>query len=87
MASLARIKRYHDTIRRQADELTKWNTELETRVTRQVAELERTNRLRHFLSPQLADLVVGDETLLAATAARSSWSSPTSELHALRGNQ
>ena len=66
VASLARIKRFHDTIRRQADELTDWNTELETRVARQVAELERTNRLRHFLSPQLADLVVGDETLLAS---------------------
>ena len=64
VSSLARIKRYHDTIRRQADELTNWNTELETRVARQVAELERTNRLRHFLSPQLADLVVGDENLL-----------------------
>jgi adenylate cyclase len=33
-------------------------------VTQQVAELERTNRLRHFLSPQLADLVVGDENML-----------------------
>ncbi|HKP42912.1 MAG TPA: response regulator [Mycobacterium sp.] len=66
VASLARIKRYHDTIRRQADELAKWNTELETRVARQVAELERTNRLRRFLSPQLADLVVGDETLLGS---------------------
>ena len=64
VVSLARIKRYHDTIRRQADELTEWNTELEARVDRQVAELERTNRLRHFLSPQLADLVVGDESLL-----------------------
>jgi CheY-like chemotaxis protein len=64
VASLARIKRYHDTIRRQADELAKWNTELETRVAQQVAELERTNRLRHFLSPQLADLVVSDESLL-----------------------
>ncbi len=64
VASLARIKRFHDTIRRQADELTRWNTELETRVAQQVAELERTNRLRHFLSPQLADLVVGDESLL-----------------------
>ncbi len=64
VASLARIKRYHDTIRRQADELTAWNTELETRVARQVADLERANRLRHFLSPQLADLVVGDESLL-----------------------
>jgi class 3 adenylate cyclase/CheY-like chemotaxis protein len=64
VASLARIKRYHDTIRRQADELTEWNTELETRVTRQVEELERISRLRRFLSPQLADLVVRDENLL-----------------------
>jgi class 3 adenylate cyclase/CheY-like chemotaxis protein len=66
VASLARIKQYHDTIRSQADELAKWNTELETRVARQVAELERTNRLRRFLSPQLADLVVGDESLLGS---------------------
>jgi len=66
VASLARIKRYHDTIRRQAEELAEWNTELETRVARQVAELERTNRLRRFLSPQLADLVVGDESLLGS---------------------
>ena len=66
VASLARIKRYHDTIRRQADELATWNTELETRVARQVAELERTNRLRRFLSPQLADLVVSDEHLLGS---------------------
>jgi class 3 adenylate cyclase/ActR/RegA family two-component response regulator len=64
VASLARIKRYHDTILRQAGELADWNAELETRVARQVAELERTNRLRHFLSPQLADLVVADESLL-----------------------
>ncbi|TQR88167.1 response regulator [Mycobacterium hodleri] len=64
VASLARIKRYQDTIRRQADELTRWNAELETRVAEQVEELQRTSRLRRFLSPQLADLVVGEETLL-----------------------
>jgi len=64
VASLARIKRYQDTIRRQADELARWNAELETRVAEQVAELQRTSRLRRFLSPQLADLVVGEETLL-----------------------
>jgi adenylate cyclase len=64
VASLARIKRYHDTIRRQAEELAEWNAELETRVATQLEELERTSRLRHFLSPQLADLVVGDEDLL-----------------------
>jgi adenylate cyclase len=64
VASLARIKRYHDTIRRQADELAAWNTELESRVAQQVAELERAHRLRRFLSPQLADLVTDEEHLL-----------------------
>ena len=64
VASLARIKRYHDTVVRQAEELRLWNAELENRVSQQVAELERTRRLRHFLSPQLVDLVVGDEGLL-----------------------
>ena len=64
VASLARIKRYHDTIENQAAELTRWNTDLEQRVAEQVVELERTGRLRRFLSPQLADLVVSDEKLL-----------------------
>ena len=49
VASLARLKRYHDTIEHQAGELARWNAELERRVTQGVAELERTNRLRHFL--------------------------------------
>lgn len=64
VASLARVKRYHDTIRSQAEQLSAWNAELETRVADQVAELERAQRLRRFLSPQLADLVVGDESML-----------------------
>ncbi|BBX67585.1 adenylate/guanylate cyclase domain-containing protein [Mycolicibacterium psychrotolerans] len=64
VSSLARIKRYHDTIRRQAQELAAWNAELEARVAGQVAELERANRLRYFLSPQLADVVLGEESLL-----------------------
>jgi class 3 adenylate cyclase len=64
VASLARIKRYHDTVRRQAAELASWNAELERRVEEQVRELERTHRLRRFLSPQLAELVMGDESLL-----------------------
>ena len=66
VASLARLKRYHDTIEQQAAELVAWNTELERRVTAGIAELERTSRLRHFLSPQLADVVVGDQELLAS---------------------
>jgi adenylate cyclase len=66
VASLARVKRYHDTITRQAEELTRWAQELEARVTAQVGELDRLGRLRRFLSPQLADLVVesGDESVL-----------------------
>ena len=66
VASLARIKRYQDTMRRQAEELTAWNTELESRVSAQVEQLERLSRLRRFLAPQIADLVVesGDESFL-----------------------
>ena len=52
-----RIKRYHDTVERQAAELAKWNRELEDRVGTQVAELQRMGRLRRFLSPQVAESV------------------------------
>jgi len=66
VASLARIKRYQDTIKRQADELAAWNQELEARVSEQVSQIERMGRLRRFLSPQLAELIVdsGDESFL-----------------------
>ncbi|HEX6249267.1 MAG TPA: response regulator [Nocardioidaceae bacterium] len=66
VASLARIKRYQDTVKRQSDELAAWNQELESRVDTQVAQLERMSRLRRFLSPQLAELIVdsGDESFL-----------------------
>ena len=64
--SLLRIKEYHDTIQAQAAELAEWNRTLEARVAAQVAELERVGRLRRFLSPQLAELIVsaGDERIL-----------------------
>ena len=66
VASLLRIKRYHDTIEAQAAELAEWNRELERRVTEQVEQLERLGRLRRFLSPQVAELVVssGDDSIL-----------------------
>ncbi|MEO7197752.1 MAG: response regulator, partial [Solirubrobacterales bacterium] len=66
VASLARVKRYQDTIKRQSDELAGWNRELEDRVAAQVSELERMGRLRRFLAPQLAELIVdsGDESFL-----------------------
>ena len=68
VASLARIKRYHDTITRQAAELAQWNAELEARVNTQLEELERMKRLRRFLSPQVAELVInsGDDSFLGS---------------------
>jgi adenylate cyclase len=64
--SLLRIKEYHDTVQAQASELAEWNRTLEARVQQQVEELERVGRLRRYLSPQLAELIVssGDESIL-----------------------
>jgi adenylate cyclase len=64
--SLVRVKRYQDTIRGQADELEAWNRELKQRVESQVAQLERATRLRRFLPPQMAELILdsGDESFL-----------------------
>jgi class 3 adenylate cyclase/CheY-like chemotaxis protein len=66
VASLTKLKRYHDTINRQSAELKEWNAELERRVAAQVEDLQRVNRLRRFLSPQVVDLVIdsGDEDFL-----------------------
>ncbi len=63
--SLVRIKQYHDTIESQAAELTELNMNLEGRVAEQVEELERMSRLRRFLSPTLAELILsqGEEIL------------------------
>jgi class 3 adenylate cyclase/putative methionine-R-sulfoxide reductase with GAF domain len=57
-----------DEVRAQADELQQMNSELETRVSTQVDELERLGRLRRFLSPQVADAVVssGEDELLGS---------------------
>src|SRR5262249_16011612 len=42
----------------QAAELATWNKTLEQRVADQLGEIERMGRLRRFLSPQVADLIV-----------------------------
>ena len=64
--SLVRVKRYHDTVTAQAAALAELNQHLEERVDAQVAELDRLGRLRRFLSPQIAQIVVdtGDESFL-----------------------
>jgi adenylate cyclase len=71
--SMLRIKALHDTVQEQAVrlegqalQLADWNRTLEQRVAEQLAELERIGRLKRFLSPQLAELIVstGEEKLL-----------------------
>ena len=42
----------------QAAELATWNKTLEQRLADQLAEIERMGKLRRFLSPQIADLIV-----------------------------
>jgi adenylate cyclase len=73
VASILRIKALHDTVQEQsarlqaqAAELAEWNRTLEQRVAEQLAELERMNRLKRFLAPQLAELVIssGDDRML-----------------------
>jgi len=71
--SMLRMKTLHDTVqeqaaqvRSQAAQLSEWNLTLERRVAEQLSELERISRLKRFLSPQLAELVISskDERIL-----------------------
>jgi adenylate cyclase len=64
--SMLRLKELHDRVQAQADDLAKWNRDLEQRVREQVAEIERVGRLKRFLPPQVAHLIVssGDESIL-----------------------
>jgi class 3 adenylate cyclase len=62
--SMLRIKELHDQVQAQAKDLASWNQMLEQRVNDQVSELDRMNKLKSFLSPQIAKLVVSDEKLL-----------------------
>jgi class 3 adenylate cyclase len=66
--SLLRVKEYHDIVESQAAALADWNSTLEARVTEQVGELERLSRLRRFLAPQLADVIMSskDESVLGS---------------------
>jgi GAF domain-containing protein len=53
-------------LRERNDEIAGWNKELEDRVAAQLGELERVGKLKRFLAPQLAELIVarGDEAVL-----------------------
>jgi GAF domain-containing protein len=53
-------------LRQRTDEVANLNRDLEARVAAQVEELGRVSRLKRFLAPQLAELIVsqGDEKIL-----------------------
>jgi class 3 adenylate cyclase len=49
-------------LRQRTDQIAKLNQQLEQRVADQVGEIERMGRLRRFLPPQVADLIVASGT-------------------------
>jgi adenylate cyclase len=53
-------------LRQRTEEVSELNRGLETRVAQQIEELGRVGRLKRFLAPQLAELIVsqGDEKIL-----------------------
>ena len=53
-------------VREQAEQLESLNRNLQSRVSEQVEELERLGRLKRFLSPEVAEMIVssGDESFL-----------------------
>jgi GAF domain-containing protein len=59
-------------LRERTEEVVKLNQQLEHRVADQVGEIERMGRLRRFLPPQVADLIV------ARSRTSSQWSQSAS---------
>jgi adenylate cyclase len=55
---LRELRERTEQLQVQSQELAELNQELEQRVTDQVGEIERMGRLRRFLPPQVADLIV-----------------------------
>jgi class 3 adenylate cyclase len=64
--SMLRIKELTDEVRAQAADLAAWNRTLEERVAQQLAHIERMDRLKRFLPPQVAELILssGDDRVL-----------------------
>jgi class 3 adenylate cyclase len=56
------VQQQAGTLEAQSQELVKLNQQLEQRVADQVGEIERMGRLRRFLPPQVADLIVTSGT-------------------------
>jgi class 3 adenylate cyclase len=61
--AMLRIKQLHDT-------LDEWNRTLADKVKQQVGEIERMNRLKRYLSPQIAETILSDDENLFKTHRR-----------------
>jgi adenylate cyclase len=61
--AMIRIKQMHDT-------LEDWNRTLTEKVKQQVDELQRMNRLKRYLSPQIAETILGNDENLFKTHRR-----------------
>ncbi len=59
---LTELRERTDQLEAQSREVVKLNQQLEQRVSDQVGEIERMGRLRRFLPPQVADLIVASGT-------------------------
>jgi len=59
--SMLRVKEMHDKIAAQAADLATWNKTLEQRVSDQLSQIERVSRLKRFLAPQIAELIVAGD--------------------------
>jgi class 3 adenylate cyclase len=59
---LKELRERTDQVEAQSQEVAKLNQQLEQRVADQVSEIERMGRLRRFLPPQVADLIVASGT-------------------------
>jgi class 3 adenylate cyclase len=59
---LKELRERTEEVEAQSQEVVKLNQQLEQRVADQVGEIERMSRLRRFLPPQVADLVVASGT-------------------------
>ena len=64
--SMLRMKELTDQVRAQAADLASWNRTLEERVAQQLTQIERMDRLKRFLPPQVAELILssGDDRVL-----------------------
>jgi adenylate cyclase len=59
---LKALRERTNQLEEQSQEVVKLNQQLEQRVVDQVGEIERMGRLRRFLPPQVADLIVASGT-------------------------